>query len=148
GIHGVWVRGHMFDIWVLVGGGPVEKFMLGFIGGRGLMTLGSEFISRSGLFHPLVALVGGPVWPCRPLFCTCCPLWMRMDVVGDWGQDGVSVCRPGSLRFRSQPRFGWWGGLPVSTHGGKGTTSWVRGVVAPMGYRPPGPESIEYVWGV
>ncbi|MED6235289.1 hypothetical protein ATANTOWER_022270 [Ataeniobius toweri] len=32
GIHGIWVWGHVFDICVLVKGGPVRKFMLGFIG--------------------------------------------------------------------------------------------------------------------
>ncbi|MEQ2225726.1 hypothetical protein ILYODFUR_020320 [Ilyodon furcidens] len=62
GIHGVWVRGHVFDICVLVGGGPVGKFMLGFIGGERLMGLGSEFIEGLRLFYPVAALVGGLVW--------------------------------------------------------------------------------------
>ncbi|MED6243839.1 hypothetical protein ATANTOWER_028071 [Ataeniobius toweri] len=60
---------------------------------------------------------------------------MRMGVIGECGRVGV---RPGSLRFRHQPRlvqprFRCWGGLPVSTPGWKGTTSWVRGLVAPVG---------------
>ncbi|MEQ2261077.1 hypothetical protein XENORESO_005317 [Xenotaenia resolanae] len=62
GIHGIWVRGHVFDICVLDGGGPVGKFMLGFIGGGGLVELGSEFIEGLGLFHPVAALVSGLVW--------------------------------------------------------------------------------------
>ncbi|MEQ2311600.1 hypothetical protein AMECASPLE_021916, partial [Ameca splendens] len=62
GIHGIWVQGHVFDICVLVGGGPVERFMLGFMAGGGLMGLRSEFIGVLGLFHPVAALVGGLIW--------------------------------------------------------------------------------------
>ncbi|MED6293771.1 hypothetical protein CHARACLAT_014044, partial [Characodon lateralis] len=95
-IHGIWVRRYVFDICVLVVGGPVRKFMLGFLGGAGLMRLRSKFIGRLGLSGP------------------------------------------GSLRHQhrlAQPRFRCWGDLPVSTPGGMGTTSWVRGLFAPMGYQ-------------
>ncbi|MEQ2246964.1 hypothetical protein ILYODFUR_004450 [Ilyodon furcidens] len=65
---------------------------------------------------------------------------MRMGVVGDRGWGGGSESGAGSLRFRyqprlAQPRFRCWGSQPVSTPGGKGTTSWVQGLVAPMRYQ-------------
>ncbi|MEQ2249431.1 hypothetical protein ILYODFUR_029167 [Ilyodon furcidens] len=78
GIHGVWVWGHVFDICVLVGGGPVGRFMLGFMGLR------SEFIGGLGLFHPGMAMVGSG----RSPFGTWPPLRMGTGVVEGWGWTG------------------------------------------------------------
>ncbi|MEQ2287970.1 hypothetical protein AMECASPLE_018211 [Ameca splendens] len=61
------------------------------------------------------------------------PLWARWS----WGPGLLCLWE---LRFRhdpglAQPRCKCWGCLSVSTPGGKGTSSWVQGLVAPMGYR-------------
>ncbi|MEQ2179918.1 hypothetical protein GOODEAATRI_030232 [Goodea atripinnis] len=65
------------------------------------------------------------LWGCaRVLFCTWPPFRMRMGVVGDWHEHGLA-----------RTRFSCKGGLPVSAPAGNGTTSWVQGLVVPMGYR-------------
>ncbi|MED6236614.1 hypothetical protein ATANTOWER_011711 [Ataeniobius toweri] len=53
-----------------------------------------------------------------------------MGVVGDWIRGGGAGARPGSPGSGQYRRC-----LPASAPGGKGTTSWVRGLVAPRGYR-------------
>ncbi|MEQ2307176.1 hypothetical protein AMECASPLE_015592, partial [Ameca splendens] len=58
------------------------------------------------------------------------PLRRWMGVVGDWVRGrgaGAGPGSPGSGQYRQC--------LPASAPGGKGTTSWVRGLVAPRGYR-------------
>ncbi|MED6256464.1 hypothetical protein ATANTOWER_026679 [Ataeniobius toweri] len=55
-----------------------------------------------------------------------------MGVVRDWGRGRGSGYGPGSFGFgRCRHRcLGWcWGGLPVSIPRGKGTTSWVQGLL-------------------
>ncbi|KAK5615222.1 hypothetical protein CRENBAI_004238 [Crenichthys baileyi] len=82
GIHGVCVRGHVFDIYVLVGGGLVGKFMLEFMGGGRFMGLRLEFNGRLGLgLPPLLDHLRPPIKcvslvPAAPQdFCTVDARW-------------------------------------------------------------------------
>ncbi|MEQ2254143.1 hypothetical protein ILYODFUR_000634 [Ilyodon furcidens] len=103
-LYRVLVLGHVFDICVLVGGGLVGKFMLGFVGCGMLMGLRSEFTEGLGLFRPGTAVFAWLVWTMwTPL------LFVALSPNGDRGTgttsriqgagcpSGVSIPGPGSI---------------------------------------------------
>ncbi|MEQ2237721.1 hypothetical protein ILYODFUR_025958 [Ilyodon furcidens] len=54
--------------------------------GGGLMGFESELIGGWDYFILWRLWLPSLFGPCRPLFCTWPPPWMRMGVVGDWGR--------------------------------------------------------------
>ncbi|MED6276085.1 hypothetical protein CHARACLAT_033462 [Characodon lateralis] len=125
--NGVWVRGHVFHICVLVWGGAVGKFTLEFIGDWRFMGLGSEFIRVLGVLHSGTALIGGLLWIGRtPL------LFMAPSLDRDGGQ-GLGWLRSGLAVAGTS--LNWWLGQSACLHPGmKWTSSWVPGLVASLRY--------------